>query len=374
MKRLDEAREILKGRKKNAAEDCENMEFRRRLYKSLLLSPDKENDFDAEAWVDPEVMDTNTDDQEAVPVICEGFVLPQPMSAKKARLDESSFLDASQYSSDMISQSLNESSPMLPLKARLYAGTKSGTLNSAMLEELAECNERELDAVWKYLREKGLRQDAFRNVCAFLCDCESAESISVSLLVKNALLPYLAEPSGGDELSGPIVKLLQNLTLKHPDEMSGELFLQLVGQTPLRHVELLNAIVRQMDASSSAKIGIRLFRRFLLGSESGISRVLDAEGLSLLESFVGNGNIAVTDQDVICDLSECLRLTSASPNMVGNAKLGMCVMKVIKSLPNYGVDEKSHGNFETAVAASCSAFIKKAAVKELAKKRLRSEK
>jgi len=360
MKRLDEAKQILaqRDREKTDRGEIERLDKQRRVYK-FMFGVELEGDSHAPNGNLEESLITMRQSVDK-PVITAESTTHFP---KKAKMDDSacchenSFgLSTTQFPADQDSSSAHLHDKR-PLKVRMYLGLKNNTMDISMAEEVQQTPEAELKAVWNYLIKRGIGQEAFKNLCTFLCQVDET---SLALLMEYVIL-YLFYDA--NEVTGTTTKLLLELTMKHEESGVDHLIVPLLSQRPLllRNTNLLISLLSQLQCKKDEVLGQKIWGAFLP------ERVIETEeGVAVLDS-IASMDVKMSDPSVITALCECLE--RSAPIMSKSANFSKCLLKAIKCLANDVLGDLDYGSLERTVSSACSsAFVRKAALCELGKK------
>ena len=362
MSRLEEAKLILAQRDRATTDigEKERLEKERRLYKFMFgIEQGGSNTPNANLEESLEATRLSVDK----PVIAAETTTHLPKKAKmedSASCNEISFgLSTTQLTADHDSSSvyLHEKRP---LRVKLYFAMKNNRIDKSMTEELQKLSEAELKEVWSHLTKKGIGQDAFKNLCMFLCQADVKETLLRILL--EYVIFYLF--NDGDEVTGTATKLLLELALKHEGSCMDHLIMPLLRQKPLfhRNSNLLFGLLSQLQCKNDEIIGHKIWGAFLC------ERVIETEEEIAVLDSIASMDIKISEPSVIAALCECLE--RSAPIMSNCSSFSKCLLKVIKCLQSDVIGDSDYGRLERAVSTSCSsAFVKKAAMCELDKKR-----
>ena len=361
MSRLEEAKLFLAQRDRATTDigEKERLEKERRLYKFMFGIEQQGGSNTRNANLDESLEATRLSVDK--PVIAAETTTHLPKKAKMedpASCNEISFgLSTTQLTADHDSSSayLHE---RRPLKVKLYFAMKNNRIDRSMTEELQKLSEAELKEVWSHLTKKGIGQNAFKNLCMFLCQADE----SLLRLFLEYVIFYLF--NDGDEVTGTATKLLLELSLKHEGSCMDLLIVPLLRQKPLlqRNSNLLFGLLSQLQCKNDEIIGHKIWSAFLC------ERVIETEEEIAVLDSIASMDMKISEPSVIAALCECLE--RSAPIMSNCSSFSKCLLKVIKCLQSDVIGDSDYGHLERAVSTSCSsAFVRKAAMCELEKKR-----
>ena len=364
MSRLDEAKFFLAQRDRETTDigEMERLEKERRVYK-FMFGMELEGDSQSpNANLEESLKITRLSVDKPVVAVETSTHLPKKAKMEdSASCHENSFgLSTTQFSADHDSSStyLHEKRP---LKVRIYLVLKNNTMDKSMAEELQQTPEAELKEIWSYLIKKGIGQEAFKNLCTFLCQANLDET-SLAPLLEYVIL-YLFNDA--DEVTGTATKLLLEFALKHEGPGVDHLIVPLLHQRPFLHrnYNLLFGLLSQLQCKRDELPGQKIWSAFL-SSE----RVIETEEEVAVLDSIASVDVKISDSSVIKALCECLE--RSAPIMSKSANFSKCLLKVIKCLPNGVIGDSDYGHLEQTVSTACtSALVRKVAMCELGKKR-----
>ena len=362
MSRLDEAKKILVQRDSKTTDigEMERLEKERRVIKYMFGMEEQSDSHAPNATLEESLKMTQLSVDK--PVIASETSNHLPKRAKtedSASCHDNSFgLSTTQFPADHDSSSAYTHEKR-PLKVRIYFALKNNTMEEAITEDLQQTPEAELKEVWNYLIKKGIGQEAFKNLCSFLCEANLDET-SLGPLLEYVIL-YLFNDA--EEVTGATTKLLLELALKHEGSSVDHLIVPLLRQRPFLHrnANLLFGLLGQLQCKIDELLGKKIWSAYLF------ERVIETEEeVSVLDS-IASLEVKISDQSVITALCECLE--RSAPIMSKSANSSKCLLKAIKCLPNDVIGDSDYGRLERTVSTVCTAFVKKAAMCELGKKR-----